>query len=551
MTIRTTEESQSRPTRLILPVAMAVMGVAAVAAGLAGEWCVPFAAVYFSMLLLGGVIAVFQRLRPSRDRRGLLSVLVLLPHGVVLVWLTGGPDSPLWPVFFIGPLTSAITSARLSHFHAWMSPVALVGVTLAHRYLAGVPVSSVDIATLVIRLATIFGTLVAVKRVVRELRQAEANARVATRAKATFLANMSHELRTPVAGIIGLGELARCSDNPDERAQHLRLIESSAEHLLGVVNDVLDLSRIEAKGLTLESVPEDVGHIVESVRVLLQPQAQQKGITLRTSVSLDHPWRRVDPLRLRQVLLNLLGNAIKFTERGHAELWVDDGPGGVRFVIADSGIGMTREQVNRAFLPFQQAEASTSRRFGGTGLGLTISQQLLQLWDSSLQVQSEVGKGTRMAFTLDLPLASAPAANVPRATGVARGRRVLVAEDNPVNQLVVRRLLEDLGCTVVLVANGQEAVEVAFDGFDLVLMDVSMPLMDGLEATRAIREKEAALGLPRLPVVALTANTLPDDAELCRKAGMDRFVSKPLRRAILNEILVELALPEPELAASR
>ena len=386
----------------------------------------------------------------------------------------------------------------------------------------------------------------AVEERTRNLAEAKANAerlleesRGAARLKDEFLANMSHEIRTPMNGIIGMTELVLASRLEADQTECLRMVKGSAESLLAVINDILDFSKIEAGKLDLESIAFDPVDVIGGTVRPMEVMAQKKGPTLEWEATGEIPSKvRGDPGRLRQVLVNLVGNAIKFTERGGVRITVDaecsGGYATLRFAVADTGIGIPPEKQRLIFEPFRQADGSMSRRYGGTGLGLSICSRLTGAMGGRLWVESTAGKGSTFFFTARLEVAeeveSAPAA-VTVSRGKSRPLRVLLAEDNPVNQVLARRLLESAGHHVVCAGNGRKAVEAyRSDRFDVVLMDVQMPEMDGFEATAEIRREERRTGR-RTPILALTANAMKGDRERCLDGGMDGYLAKPIRPA--------------------
>ncbi|MBE2254130.1 MAG: response regulator [Myxococcus sp.] len=374
----------------------------------------------------------------------------------------------------------------------------------------------------------------------REARAAEATAQAAARARSAFLANMSHEIRTPMNGVLGMLELALMNEPEGEQRSTLQTALRSGQALLAVINDILDASKIEADRLSIEAVPFSLDALVTEVVELFRPMARHRGLTLALDRSGDVPPSvRGDPTRLRQVLTNLLSNAIKFTERGAVTLRVQAEGDRVRFAVIDTGMGIAPERREAVFSPFTQADESTTRRFGGTGLGLTISSNLVRLMGGELVVDSEVGVGSTFHFALPLPaVALEPLAAQP---GPRRGRalRVLAAEDNPINQQVLRGMIERLGHSLVMVGNGREALELAQSApFDVAVFDVHMPELDGLELTRAVRRLER--GRSRLPVLALTASALPEDIHRCLDAGMDDVLAKPYGLAELDRKLREV-----------
>jgi two-component system, sensor histidine kinase and response regulator len=374
-------------------------------------------------------------------------------------------------------------------------------------------------------------------------------AQAAARAKSAFLANMSHEIRTPMNAIIGLTHLMQ-RDTRDALGQdRLGKIADAAHHLLGIINDVLDLSKIDAGKIELEALDFDLDAVLARSCSLVAGPAHAKGLELRVDSGGLPTHVRGDPTRLSQVLVNLLGNAVKFTERGSVQLRGtllerDDAGLTLRFEVRDTGIGIDAERTARLFDAFEQSDSSTTRRFGGTGLGLAVTRQLVELMGGTVGVESTPGVGSTFWVTVRvqpvLPAAhdSAPAhAQAPGAASAQRrfDARVLLAEDNLINQEVARELLRSAGCEVDVADNGQRAVEMArTGGYDLILMDVQMPLLDGIEASRQIR---AMAGLSRIPIIAMTANAFAEDRAACLAAGMNDHVAKPVHAATLYDTL--------------
>lgn len=383
----------------------------------------------------------------------------------------------------------------------------------------------------------------------QQLLEAKQEAEQANSAKSLFLANMSHEIRTPLNAVLGLCYLLQKTALTDLQRDYVKKADSSAQFLLGILNDILDFSKVEAGKLELESVNFDLDELLKSVGTIVSIQAQERGLALHIDENNAAGLTLVgDPLRLQQILMNLSSNAIKFTEKGMVTISVrmlEQSSAGIRllFSVRDTGTGLSREQAAHLFEAFQQADISTTRRYGGTGLGLVICRRLVQLMGGDIGVDSMLGQGSNFYFELTLPSAVVkkpllPTRPIEEVQHTLRGRRVLLVEDNLLNQEVASAILRHEGVIVDVADNGRVAVEkiqtLGSHYYDIVLMDLQMPELDGFNATLQIR---ALSGTADLPILAMTADTLKEDRQRCIDVGMNDFVAKPIRIAQLFSIL--------------
>jgi len=499
------------------------------------EVCSVLAEPGFLDLLAQPPLLAYLARKPQRavvDIPALITALgVRLKPGlpeVLLCGLVGNPDDQAWLVLCIGGRRLADAEAQ-TLFQRFL-PV------FAHALQRSVETRRADERALR----------------EREMLLAKERAEAASRAKSEFLSRMSHELRTPLTAIIGFAQLLEGETLSHSQHNYVQLIANAGDHLLDLVNTVLDQAKIEAGKLVLEDVPFDLLALVEAASTMIHQQAAAKGLAFEAIIPPELPRRILgDPTRLRQIFINLLANAVKFTERGSVTLRVGAADGMLQFSVHDTGVGMDEAARGRIFHAFAQADESVARKFGGTGLGLLIARDLLHAMDGQIEVESTPGVGTCFRGRLPLRLPSIDVAPPPvKVSNPARparnpagltGRRVLVVDDNEVNRMLATALLERMGVVVDSADDGRAALDrIAAGRYDLVLMDMEMPGMDGLTATEALRADEAATGKPRLPVIALTANAMVEDRARCVAAGMDGYVAKPIGVAHLRAELERL-----------
>jgi signal transduction histidine kinase len=374
-----------------------------------------------------------------------------------------------------------------------------------------------------------------------EMRLAKIMAERLVETKSVFLANMSHEIRTPINGVVGATQLLLDGSPTEDQRELLNIISSSVGSLGNIINNILDLSKLENQKVLIESVPFDISTLVSELTSLTTIEARTKEISIHSRLPDDVlPLFMGDPTRLRQILTNLLNNAIKFTHEGTVELAVDyvskvTGTHALTFSVSDTGIGIAEDKIDHIFESFYQAEISTTRKYGGSGLGMAISQELAGLMGANISVESELGRGSVFSFTIELePAIEKVVAGLPDGNGLERNykKKILIAEDVQVNAILLSKLLGNLGLEADVAANGQEALDLFNSSYDLVLMDMQMPVLDGLDATRALIKDGCDV-----PIIAVTANASEADLQKCTAAGMEGYLTKPLYKTKLIEEL--------------
>lgn len=478
-----------------------------------------------------------------------------------LPWL---PYASIWfnAIFIVIGLLILLAMLRLRYLQAYVNPklywalwVLLLGVMPPILSSFGIPplikeqfsptkLSEVLFSLTILSVA-LFALMLSLAQAdhVRRLREETASANAANKAKGDFLTTMSHELRTPMNAVVGAGVLLQDTALTPQQRSYVDRLEIATRHMLTLIGDILDVARIEQQALRLEQIPFDLKVVATELETLFAEQATAKGLAFNIYAPTDSVWLQGDPTRLKQILVNLLGNAIKFTERGSVECTLVVGKKSeeglpVTFSVTDSGIGITPQQQVHLFQPFSQADSSTSRRYGGSGLGLAISAQLVRQMGGELSVESLPEQGSRFSFTLEFPVVEiipavqSPASIAPRTLPDAH---ILLVDDDVLNQFFAQAILEKLGMRVTVADSGAAAIQQAQQqDFAMVLMDVSMPGMDGYETTRQIRQFKPAAALP---IIALTAHAIEGERERCFTAGMDDFLSKPYQLRDLQQIL--------------
>jgi len=533
---------------LLIPLALLVVFMATYA--IYREWLMLISATLFTGLF-GLLLASYRRLGTWRSVQILLSAGTL--QIAILTLFTGGLYSFTSPYFAVLPMVAlTMLDRRWGLIWGGIGAVAVAlffGIESAG--LTPPPVLQLENTALtttanLLVLLLYCGGMVLFLQSLNDMRFEQLNehrtrAEAACEAKSSFLANMSHELRTPLNGILGLTEAMRDGGKlPAEEAASLELVLRSGRGLAQLLDDLLDFSKLEAGRVELEALPVSVAEAIADVLGLFSERASKRQVTLTRRCDPGIGWGKGDPGRLRQVLLNLVGNAVKFTSNGTVEVHARRDGDHVLFAVTDNGVGISADQQARLFEPFVQADGSITRRFGGSGLGLSISRRLVQRMGGTITLESRLGAGSTFAFSVRLPVCAPPAVpkKAAQESALPDGLRVLVAEDNLINQHVVRRLLEPQGITVTVADDGEAAIAAAEAARpDIVLMDIHMPVLDGLAATRALR----AAGFS-LPIIVLSASAFREDREAAALAGADDFLSKPIdARALFSAIARNLS----------
>jgi signal transduction histidine kinase/ActR/RegA family two-component response regulator len=536
-------------------------------------FAVCWAVVFIGMALMRAIQAAGERRRAAVLNNLLTAVNVVSGTAAcvmpVAMWLTGHELGRVYAMvtLFIGSAYVLLQYyANIRTFLTLIFPYAASFALVGGDVLARKGFTPVSIAILIASVLTLVNFFYLSQRTLEAsrsaLRKARAQARAgetaaesANEAKSAFLATMSHEIRTPLNGVLGMAQAMAVEPLAPRQRERLEIIHESGNALLAILNDILDLSKIEAGKLELEEIDFDLDEVARGAHSAFTAVANKKGLSFALDIDSARGAYRGDPTRLRQILSNLISNALKFTEHGEIRVVANYADGKLSIAVADTGVGIPAEALDKLFAKFSQVDVSTTRRFGGTGLGLAICQQLAGLMGGAIAVESREGKGS--TFTLSLPMMrvgdESPTAPPPAAepaactdTDANHALRVLAAEDNSVNQLVLKTLLQQVGIDPVVVADGAAAVQAWEEShWDAILMDIQMPVMDGLAATRAIREKEKASGRAHTPIIALTANAMAHHVVEYRAAGFDDHVPKPLEAGRLFQALQTVMSASP------
>ena len=540
------------------PLRLVILGVLVVIAGMGVGWAWPLAWGALALASEAIMFPITRRLARGEHGRG--DLMGYFGHSLwgvpawtsysVLLWL--GPSDACRlaaAIYWCGQLLyvqsfcirSPLAAAQTA-IPSVVAPLALAVLIPKYHGVAQAMVLAMTVLCLAHAVSAIFDNMKqarALERATEQLKAekaaalaAEARAEAANHAKSAFLATMSHEIRTPLNGVLGMAQAMAAERLPAVQRERLGVIRESGETLHAILNDVLDLAKIEAGRLELEAIEFDLALAVKAAGQAFAANAAARGLALAVEVEGGVGARLGDPTRVRQILHNLISNALKFTEAGGVRIAARGDADEVVLSVADTGIGMDEASLARLFQAYAQADTSTTRRFGGTGLGLSICRELAALMGGAISAESAPGEGSTFTVRLPLPRMGGSAARpapAPATAKAAAGVRILVAEDNRTNQLVIQTLLGQAGIDPVLAADGGEAVQAWAEGdFDLILMDVQMPQMDGPSATREIRRLEAETGRPRTPILALTANAMTHQVAEYLEAGMDGHVAKPI-----------------------
>ncbi len=551
------EESQSRARVVISVISFVVFSAYGITKGLdQGGSFIPGLITIITYLTFSTIwYAMVKRFPGSCPRRRLLTVLTDLGIMTIFMHLGSQHVTSYYPIFLWVIIGNGIRfGERFLQFGIVAGTLGFGSLLVYNDYWSSHLNLGSGLLLGVIVLPMFFmGVLRRLKKLTA-LEVELAKSKLADKAKDQFLATMSHEIRTPMNGVLGMAETLRETDLDEQQHEHLEIITRSTESLLHIINDILDYSKITSNNLTIEVVPFDLKQVVGDVHHLLRSTAENKNVELILDYSVETPRHfRGDPTRLRQIIFNLVGNAIKFTAAGHVKLSCIVNPkdsARMQLIVEDTGIGIPEDRLLAVFQQFEQADNSTTRQFGGTGLGLAISRQLALLMGGDISVLSGVGEGS--VFTVDLDLERCEAPLKPTAPALPAdlpdfGYKALVVEDNKFNQIVMKNLVKRIGIQVDIAENGSEALEmVDQDDYDLIFMDVRMPVMNGHEATRQIRAREDKLA--EIPILAVTAEATKHDISECLASGMNLHLAKPLRVADLVEAINSLNLPLPQSA---